>query len=213
MFVIRRCIRKEKAAVEALRRASYGDANEFSVADPAALDWCSSDDLGVVLGAWHEEVLVATMKGQILADPEHAQRAMECEYDDAATSYPALLLGKGATIKAKRAHGHNSVIRALFIEAASELCIKTILGIVFEDAPRTRLLQSLGYELLPTTKIWYTDLIPKSHTLIARLDQRFFSGAITKLKSNFDSTEYTVCIDVREDLANSLKEADRVPLI
>ena len=62
---------------------------------------------------------------------------------------PALLLCRAATVSDHRASGLNSVMRAYCIEAAMSLGLQSVVGEVYRNAPRTRLMAELGYSFFP----------------------------------------------------------------
>jgi hypothetical protein len=129
---------------------------------------------------------------------------MECDFDLSDWRFPSLLLGKGATIRAAQARGLHSVLRLLFVAAASNLQIPDVSGIVFEGAPRTPLMRAMGYKLSPAKRFWFTDLIPLVPTLIARLDSSEYSTGIRILQEHVNIADYSLSVDVDQTVARQL---------
>jgi len=208
-LLIQRLSLRDADSVARLRRAAYAEAAEFVVADPASLGWARADTMGLVLGVSTASELVSTMRGTILVDREDAVHTMECEFDVDRVSFPALLLGKGATVAGCQARGLHSVLRYLFLDAAAAVGIATVLGIVYEGAPRTSLMARLGYDLRPVQRHWYTDLLPLTRTIIGTLDAVGYATACDRLREmiNFDALHLT--IDPRAELAKTLSTALR----
>ena len=57
----------------------------------------------------------------------------------------------------------------------------SVLGVVFEGAPRTRLIESLGYVLVSASDWWYTDVAPRRQTLLAHLHGSRMEDALATL--------------------------------
>ena len=79
----------------------------------------------------------------LLRNEAEAERFMECELSGIPLRYPALILSKGATSRD-------------FIRAARDSGVGSVTGVVFEGAPRTRLMNRVGYESFSVTEAWYS---------------------------------------------------------
>lgn len=170
MAYIRRATAQDAQVVTELRLTAYGQAREFRLSDQSPIRWTFDDEKHVVLGAWNSRgQLVSTTRGEVYVDYDAAEQAMECRWESSADLFPALLLGKGATQKEYRGTGLHSALRYHFLSAAREAGLKSVLGIVFENAPRTRLMERIGYEFVVADSFWYTDLTSPHKPLIAVL--------------------------------------------
>lgn len=189
MGYIRQASSADSAAITALRLTAYRRAPEFDVVDTSALVWGHSDEAGIVLGAWNSSGdVVSTTRGEVYQDRAAAEAGMECRWAASDTLFPALLLGKGATSGDAARQGLHSALRYHFLMAAKDTAIGSLLGIVYEHADRTRLMQRVGYDLLEPSRFWYTDLNPRRATLIAVLVKDRFEQAIETLRAELHHT-------------------------
>jgi hypothetical protein len=180
---IRRATPDDANAVADLRLAAYSGATEFTVREPSTLQWTAADEENIVLAAWAAEGdALSTTRGDVLLDSHQAEQWMECSLDRIPIGLPTLLLGKGATRKPYERQGFHSALRFCFLAAARDCEIESLTGIVYEDAPRTRLMHRIGYDFYEPTSYWYTDLKTTRRTLIAVLPRPRFAQAIDPLR-------------------------------
>lgn len=194
-MIIRHCTKQDAAEIFQLRTHCYQKAVEFQLVEPQALDWCDTDE-GAVIGAWDNAALISTLKGTVITTAESARRIGEIGWTGTRWDFPTLLLGKAATRQGLQTKGLHSVLRLLFLEAAAALELSSVSGIVFEHAPRVRLMQELGYELAPVSEFWFTDLSPRTTTLLAVLRPENYAHAIDRLRSQINPTDFTRELDV-----------------
>jgi len=179
---IRRAARPDAAAISDLRSQAYAAAPEFTVRQAERLLWSREDDVNIVLAAWDADGrALSTTRGDLLTDPDESQRRMECLLHDIPMRYPALQLGKGATRGSVANMGFHSGLRLCFLEACAGKNVEALVGIVYEDAPRTRLMRSIGYRFYTPAIYWYEDLEPHRRTLIAILERCDFARAASLL--------------------------------
>jgi hypothetical protein len=184
---IRRATPCDADAVSDLRLEAYAAAPEFTVRDVTAVQWSLEDDINIVLTAWDSTGrALSTTRGDLLMDKDESQRRMECQLDDIPGAFPALQLGKGATRVSVAGQGFHSGLRLCFLEASLQTSIQALVGIVYDGAPRTRLMRSLGYEFYAPTTHWYQDLQAHRRTLIAVLHRRDFASAASLLHGRVD---------------------------
>jgi hypothetical protein len=161
---------REIRAVEMLRRRAYQRAPEFDVLKRSAYEWTPADDRGYVLAVWSDDnTALATMRGTVVAGRDEAETQLECAVPLAPTFFPALVLERGATCADRSHTGLNSLMRYYFIEAALRLALGSVLGAVFDGAPRLRLLAKLGYEFSKPERVWDPNIAPRTSVLIASL--------------------------------------------
>jgi len=186
---IRRATRTDARQISDLRIAAYTGAGEFHLREPESLEWNAADERNIVLAAWNAQgVALSTTRGDVLSDEARAEPWMECKLDRIPIGYPTLLLGKGATRKGHERHGLHSAMRFCFLDASYESAIQSLAGIVYEDAPRTRLMQRIGYEFFEPSAHWYTDLESRRRTLIAVLRRSRFGAARESLRETVRDT-------------------------
>jgi len=196
---IRRATRLDAEAVSDLRWEAYAGALEFTVRDVSTLHWSQQDDINIVLTAWDAEGrALSTTRGDLLPDRDESQRRMECQLDGIPVRFPALQLGKGATRRSVAGKGLHSALRLCFLEACLLRDIEALVGIVYDGAPRTRLMRSIGYEFYAPATYWYQDLEPRCQTLIAVLHRRDFTSAASLLSEMVGGLLSTYPCDIPE---------------
>jgi hypothetical protein len=188
MFRIAQATEQHSAEIQQLRLEAFRAAPEFQLSDERSLAWGSDDAEGIVLAAWHEGTIVSTTRANILRNSAAAERFMECDLSDIPLRYPALVLGKGATSPVFGRHGLHSILRYIFIRAARDCAIASVAGVVFEGAPRTRLMRRLGYEYFVPKRQWCSVCVPNGRILIAVLPGESFFMALNTLAGEINMT-------------------------
>jgi len=173
-----------RSAIEALRRDAYRRAREFAVTSPAAYAWTPSDDRATVLAIWDRDGVVATMRGTVVATCEDAEALLECTTALNASFFPALVLERGATRDDCRRQGLNSWLRWHFLAAARDAGIRSTLTAVFEEAPRARLMQTLGYVFVPPERVWDANIEVRKPLYVAHLRHEDMANACTILAAS-----------------------------
>jgi hypothetical protein len=125
-----------------LLRDCYRQSSDFTIRDDSYFT-NHFDGRSVVLAARSDGVLLGTMKATLIS----CSSDLNSEDEEMLTSEltPALFLSRAATVQHSRARGVNSLMRLFCLEAALELQLKSLVGFVYRDAPRTRLMADLGY--------------------------------------------------------------------
>jgi hypothetical protein len=202
MFRIARATAQDCAAIQRLRLEAYRGAPEFQVTDELLVAWGEDDVDGIVLAVWREGVVVSTTRGNLLRNRAEAERFMECDLSDIPLPYPALLLSKGATSAGFGGHGLHSMLRYTFIQAASDCGIAGVTGVVFEGAPRTRLMRRVGYEYFAPKRAWYSNVSCNTKTLVAVLASDSYALALSALAAEIDVSR--VSESLREEIAGCM---------
>jgi hypothetical protein len=186
---IRVATRADMAEIGELRVSEYKRSGEFTVIDPTNLVWGERDDADVTLAAWDEAGrALATMRGSIVTARREAETLLECSLPEGASALPALILGRAATRNAYRRSGLNSALRYYFLSSALDAPIRSVLGVVFEHAPRTELMKSLGYVFLSPGRSWTKEVQVIQPRLIASLDRSMIQDACERLRARVGST-------------------------
>jgi hypothetical protein len=186
MFRIARATAQDSVAIQRLRLEAYRGAPEFQVTDERFVAWDEYDAEGIVLAVWREAMVVSTTRGNLLRDGAEAERFMECDLSDIPLPYPALVLTKGATSAGFGGHGLHSMLRYAFIQAARDCGIASVTGVVFEGAPRTRLMRRVGYEYFAPKRQWYSNVQCNTRTLVAVLASDSYALALSTLSAEID---------------------------
>lgn len=180
---VRRATRSDAAPVTELRLGCYRNAEAFELLQPHALSWGPADDQNTVLVAQDSGgALLSTTRGVIVHDGREADDALGCLNELPASLFPALLLSRGATRRVVGGGGLHSLLRYHFIRAAADADIGAMLGIVYEGAPRTRLMSALGYDFVRPSQVWDPELRPLRPVLVGTLPRERFAPALEKLR-------------------------------
>lgn len=139
-------------AVGDLRRNEYLASPEFQWSAQEFLDslkWGAADNEGLVCGVWDGARLVATMRAQVIQTRDDAPAEISgMSVPGDIDVWPAFILRAAATAREYRQLGLNSLLRLHFLEAMMKSDLRYLLGYVAIGAPRTRLMQELGFEFL-----------------------------------------------------------------
>ena len=190
MKVIRQATPSDQTAIGMLRIQEFKRANEFSLAKPECLLWDQCDEENVVLTALDGPHAVSTMRAVLVRNSAQAQQCLQCTVSGEIL-YPAVVLNSGATHLDYRGIGLNSALRYYVLEAAARDGIKTIVGPIYQGAPRTGFMQRLGYEFLVPEKSWQDKLNPKKVRMLAILKYSFLHQAIAQIKTSRADTLMT----------------------
>jgi len=193
MKCIRQATAQDASQISALRLSAYARAIEFKVIRPSLIEWNKKDDDRVVLSAWNDAgMAISTMRGEIVYDRQEAEDALACTVKLDISLYPSLALTKGATSLDQSNSGLNSALRYYFLQAALDSPVQSVIGLVYINASRTRLMESLGYMFQTPDDIWDPADITLKPGLFATLSRDRISNAIAQLsKLSYDClTDY-----------------------
>ncbi len=183
---IRKAIAGDRPLIESLRLAAYSSAREFTVVDAGAVAWDQYDDTDCIVVACDVSgAPLSTTRGGILSDRTTAESRLEARLDIADDAFPALLIGKGATAAPYRALGLHSALRYHLLRGVGGTAeIRSVLGLVYDSAPRTNTMRSAGYEFVGPIEHWYTDLSPRVPTFLAVLERERLAHALDYLRES-----------------------------
>lgn len=183
MKVIRRASFADQSSISLLRIQEFKRANEFTLVKPEYLLWGRCDEENVVLAAWDGPEPVSTMRAVLVRNSAQATQCLQCTVP-AHIAYPAIVLNSGATRLEYRGTGLNSALRYYVFEAAIRDKIQTIIGPIYQGAPRTNFMQKLGYVFMAPAKSWQNKLSPKKVRLLALLKETQFNQAAALIKTS-----------------------------
>ena len=181
--VIDRASARDAKEVFRLRVAAYSHAAEFELTRPELLRWGPHDDAAVVLAARGGGRMLSTLRGVVVADRGAAEAELTCTVSFGPEAFPALVLGKGATLRGYGRSGLHSALRFHFLAAALEGRVNSVLGLVYASAPRTNLMRQLGYEFHVPARLWDPEGVPIQPGLLAHLSRRRLASAHERLAS------------------------------
>jgi hypothetical protein len=175
---------KQRAAVERLRRRACVAAPELRRADPATLGWSDADERGVVLGLWagagsggDTPVLLSTLRLSVLARAAAAEVFLQHALGGVGVRWPALVLSGCATEPGSGGHGLMAMLRWAYLHALPDGHLRSVLAVVYEDAPRLRSMQAVGYTLTVPTSSWDSEASALRAPLVAHLAAAHFDAA------------------------------------
>jgi hypothetical protein len=186
MKTVRIVNRDSAEQIAALRIECYSNAREFRLLQPECLIWNELDDKGVVLAAFDSEEPVSTTRGLLVFSARDAEDVMGCEVDLPSSEFPALILGRGATRPDAARMGLHSVLRYYFIGSIIGSPIQSMLGMVYSGAPRTHLMQQIGYTLRKAPRVWDPEVEALQDVLVGHLPAAAFHSARTVLETLVD---------------------------
>jgi hypothetical protein len=130
----------------ALLEESYRLSPDFTVRDEGYFRDHFSKRSAVLI-ARAEGQLLGTMRANLIS----CTADLACEDEGLLTRnlVPAIYLSRAATVRSSRTRGVNSMLRMYCIEAALELNLASMVGFVYHNASRTRLMAELGYSFTP----------------------------------------------------------------
>lgn len=145
----------------------------------SAIEW-TGDELGeVTLSAWDGDVCVATMRASLSPTQDCAARILGVPLPALPGAFPALVLTRAATYRDYRGSGVNSAMRYHLLSRAGG--VRSVLGVVFEGAPRENRMGRIGCRFLPLSGGWTVALRPTRLGRLAVLDAAALPGAVRML--------------------------------
>ena len=181
MKQIRLALAKDAAQISDLRIGEFNQTQDFRLLKPELLEWSDKDEASTVIGIWHDETAVATLRLMRVADSEKANRVIEARLPVPVT-FPGLVFNAAATRKAFRRRGFNQLLRYYSIRAAQASGIQSLLSPVYQSAPRISFMRQLGYECHVLEDSWQTKLAPNSPRMICILEEKKFAAALVLLE-------------------------------
>lgn len=170
--------------ISTLRTTEFNRTKDFKVLKPEKLLWNDLDDAGNVLGVWEDEhTLVATLRLVGVHNAQQASAAIEAQLP-VQVDFPGLVFSAAATRQPFRRRGFNQLLRYYGIKAALEMGGKSLLSPVYQNAPRIRLMEQLGYTPYILTDSWQDKLAPNSPRMVCILTEKRFSTALEFIRGS-----------------------------
>jgi hypothetical protein len=185
---VRLACEADRGLIGDLRRVAYQSAREFSLSDGAHLGWSDLDEVSAVITAWRGPDLVSTLRATVAEDITAAEGILTCSVELAGTAFPAMVLTKGATRPGRGAGGLHSALRYHCLLAGDRYGVRSVLGLVYTDAPRVRTMAELGYEFRRPARVWDPEGSALTQPLFAVLPGDRLKAAIGTLASAFEET-------------------------
>lgn len=182
---VRRLDKNDAEAVYAVRMEAYRSSKQFKVLNFSSLEWNQIDDRAIVLGAFSEGKLVASLRAEIINSREVAEDKLKYVLPVDLPFYPTLLLGRGATMRAYRNYGFNSILRYYFLGLAIDFPFQSFIGSVFEKAPRIGLMRDLGYRFTIPHEVWDEEIKALTREYFVYIQRNNFLPAFNFLGNKF----------------------------
>jgi len=174
----------ERAAVVALRQQAYASAREFAWHDLATLGWTDTDARSAVLGLWHQDeahglqTLLSTVRATVFHRLDVAEAFLEHALDGVDAQAPALVLSRAATAPGEHGRGLLALLRVAYMQALPKLGVRSVLAVVYNDAPRVRSMQAAGFTMTPPLRSWDSEAQALTPPLVAHLQENRFAAAL-----------------------------------
>jgi hypothetical protein len=186
--IMRHCVglahRADADAVNALRLELYRQAREFRLLRPEQLVWNGCHDDGAVAAGWDVDGrLIATMQSRIVPTRARAEEKLGISVALDESWFPAAILSRAATARGHGRSGLNSVLRWHMLRAAQAWGCRSLLGLVYADAPRLNLMRALGYRFQSPEHVWDDEVEPIQPPLLAYLAAADFSAALATFET------------------------------
>ncbi len=174
----------ERAAVVALRQQAYASAREFAWHDLATLGWTDIDGCSAVLGLWRQgephgpPTLLSTVRATVFHRLDAAEAFLEHALDGVDAQAPALVLSRAATAPGEHGRGLLALLRVAYMQALPKLGVRSVLAVVYNDAPRVRSMQAAGFTMTPPRRSWDSEAQALTPPLVAHLHEDRFAAAL-----------------------------------
>jgi hypothetical protein len=179
---------KDADAIFNLRYECYSRAREFKLLQPECLRWNDWDRAGVVLAAYDDAAPISTTRALLVTASADAEECMGCSVDLPSEAFPAIVLGRGATLRDAARIGLHSTLRYYVIRSAIEFGLRSLIGMVYSNAPRTNLMRDIGYTFTEPAKNWDPEVAVVEPVMVAYLARERFSSACRSLEALLHST-------------------------
>lgn len=173
---------KDAANIFALRLVEYQrNTKDIEWIHADQLKWDGLDERGKVFVVWDSNGNpISTMATIIILTKEDAEYILEVTIPENVL-YPALLLRRAATAVEYQYLGLNTLLRYYIFKSCLQSEIKTVIGAIYKNAPRSNTLSKIGYTTVECGLPRQRGFIEKSETELVILEHPFFTSAIKKL--------------------------------
>lgn len=183
---VRRLNKNDSEAVFAVRQEAYQSSAQFKVLNFSYLEWNQVDDVAIVLGVFNEkDELLASLRGEFIRTRDEAESRLHYSIDRRLDLFPGILLGRGATKRAYRNYGFNSLLRYYYLGLAIDFPFKSTFASVFEKAPRIGLLRDMNYRFTIPTDSNDDEIKVITREYFVYLERKFFLPSFQFLNTKF----------------------------
>ncbi|MCO5120004.1 MAG: hypothetical protein M9951_10280 [Burkholderiaceae bacterium] len=169
----------DRDSVVELRRLSMPRSEYFTFHDLARLDWNEDDERSSVIVVRDPQgVLQSTLRLSVFDAVADLERAVECSFEGIPVELPVLSLSRAATRPGSMSRGLMAWLRFYYLSVVRELPVRSVVGVVFEGAPRARSMESAGYAFFRPPRNWDSEVEAYVNVQVVLLASRDFDRAI-----------------------------------
>jgi len=181
----------DNSILTTFRIDQFKTSREFEVLNFSRFNECR----GKVYLVESEEVLVSTLQTEKIERLQDLIRYAHVQVPEGFSHLPTLYLSKGATVKAFRKTGLNSLMRRLVLaEAIADPSVQSLTGVGYEHSPRLHLLQEIGYILKEISLLDETYTRPNGKVFLLTLSRDKFQVAYEQLLAITESIPYQLIL-------------------
>ncbi len=183
---VRRLNKNDAEAVFAVRQEAYESSAQFKVLNYSYLEWNQVDDVAIVLGVFNEkDELMSSLRGEFIRSRAEAEEKLHYTINPKLDLFPGILLGRGATKRAYRNYGFNSLLRYYYLGLAIDFPFKSTFASVFEKAPRIGLLRDMNYRFSIPSDAQDNDIHVLTREYFVYLERKHFLPSFQFLQTKF----------------------------
>ncbi len=171
------------AEIVRLRQACYRTSPSFSWFDEQALEWNDTDRGAVVLAVAIEGRIVATTRATSRPDQASVEAFMGYSIANVPPRFPALIAGRSATDPGHARLGLTAVMRHAIVRQAMRLRLPSIIGVVYESAPRVRSMVVHGYEPYACPRHWDPEAVLRAEPIIISMPAGAYPKSLAAIES------------------------------
>jgi hypothetical protein len=181
----------DNSSLTAFRIAQFKTSREFEVLDFSHFNECRGKVYLVESG----EVLVSTVQMEKIDSLQDLVRYAHVQIPEDFSRLATLYLSKGATVKAFRKTGLNSLIRRLVLEEViADPTVQSLTGVGYEHSPRLNLLKDIGYVLTEISLLDETYTRPIGKVFLLTLTRDKFQAAYERLLATIEAIPYQLIL-------------------
>lgn len=179
---------KERMEVEQLRKAAFLSSKELTWRNVETLAWNCHDDNGIVLAVRNEAgELISSMRMSIYDNATELEQFLEYSTEGALIDYPALVMSRAVTHPNCTQRGLMGLLRHVYLTLVRESKIRSVVAVVYDNAPRVNSMRQAGFSLSPCVKNWDQEAELHVQPLIAVLPHSLFESALRENDRRFQN--------------------------
>lgn len=176
----------DRQEIEELRKKSFRASKELAWHDFDALDWNEQDDKAVVLAVRDASgLLVSSLRMNIFHDVRKLEEFLSYSVEGAMVEYPTLVMSRAVTHPTCVQQGLMGLLRHVYLRLVHRSGVKSVMAVVYDNAPRVNSMRKAGFILSPCLKHWDREGAPRVTPLLAVLRHGSFDIALMENHKRF----------------------------